>query len=280
MSLVNRNDIYFKGVAPFEIKASYGELDGFSPINTDYSHVHNECEIYINVTGKVSFMVENRIYPVFPGSIVITRPYEYHHCICHTNDLHKHFCIWFSSEKNEEFFDMFFKRELGADNLMILPADRHKSLFSLCHDLMNKSNTEFAKLYHFIRLIEYLNYAETPDLNVNMYPHDVYDVLDYINSNFTEQISICDLAKNAHVSLSTLERHFFDALRMTPSSYLKNKRLSNAAEMLYNGSSVTDACYKSGFSDQSKFITLFKQNYGFTPLQYKKKVIGDKSNSG
>lgn len=277
MGHINKNDIQCQGLAPFEIKASYGELEGFSPVNTDYSHVHNECEIYINMTGKVSFMVENRIYPVFPGSIVVTRPFEYHHCICHTNDIHKHFCIWFSSQNNESILDMFFKRELGENNLLILSADKHAGLFSLCHDLINKSNTEFSKLYHFVKLVDYLNSAETSDLRANMYAHDVYDVLDYINSNFTQQISISDLAKDVHVSLSTLERHFFDALRMTPSSYLKNKRLSNAAEMLYNGSSVTDACYKSGFSDQSKFITLFKQNYGFTPLQYKKKVIRDKN---
>lgn len=279
MAIMNRSDIHCKGLMPFDIKASYGEPNGFSPINTDYSHAHSECEIYINVSGKVSFMVENRIYPIFPGSIVITKPYEYHHCICHTDDIHKHFCIWFSSEKNESIFDMFFKREMGENNLLVLSADKHKKLFSLCHELLNNSNTEFLKLYHFINLINYLNTAETPDLRANMYPHDVYDVLDYINFNFTEQISISDLAKKAHVSLSSLERHFFEALRMTPSAYLKNKRLSNAAEMLYNGASVTDACYKSGFSDQSKFINLFKKNYGFTPLQYKKNVAGDKNNS-
>ena len=28
------------------------------------SHIHNKCEIYVNLTGKVSFMVENRIYNI------------------------------------------------------------------------------------------------------------------------------------------------------------------------------------------------------------------------
>ena len=32
------------------------ELDG--------QHIHNMCEIYVNVSGDVSFMVENNIYPV------------------------------------------------------------------------------------------------------------------------------------------------------------------------------------------------------------------------
>jgi len=281
----NREEVFYNknihcgGLSPFDITVSYGELDGFSSMNTDYSHVHNECEVYIAITGKVSFMVENRIYPVFPGSVVITRPYEYHHCICHTNDTHTHYCIWFPAENNEKLLEIFFNRELGENNLLTLPADKQKAFFSVCNDLMHNSDTEFSKNYNFMRFMHYLNSAETTDIRSNLYPHDVYKTLNYINTKFTEQISIAELAKEAHVSLSSLERHFYDALRMTPSVYLKNKRLSNAAEMLYNGSSVTDACYKSGFSDQSKFITLFKRNYGFTPLQYKKKVIGDRDNA-
>ena len=32
-----------------------------------------ECEIYLNLSGDVSFEVENRIYPVSPGTVILTR---------------------------------------------------------------------------------------------------------------------------------------------------------------------------------------------------------------
>ena len=61
---------------------------------------------------------------------------------------------------------------------------------------------------------------------------------------------------------------------MTPSDYLRKRRLSHAAELLAGGSSVMEACLQSGFSDNSRFIALFKRYYGMTPLNYKKQTGG------
>jgi AraC-like DNA-binding protein len=75
-----------------------------------------------------------------------------------------------------------------------------------------------------------------------------------------------------HISVSTLERWFAENLRMTPSVYIKKIRLANAARFLSNGDSVTETAERCGFSDVSAMISLFKQQYGMTPLQYKKKT--------
>ena len=48
------------------------------------------------------------------------------------------------------------------------------------------------------------------------------------------------------------------------------KQLANAAKLLSEGHSVTDAAEMSGFADCSNFILLFKKAYKITPLQYKK----------
>ena len=83
-------------------------------------------------------------------------------------------------------------------------------------------------------------------------------------------ITVKDIADAAYVSVSTLERYFEKNLRLSPSEYLKKRRLSHAAELLKNGTSVTDACHFSGFADCSKFIQLFRKHYGVTPLKWKK----------
>ncbi len=94
---------------------------------------------------------------------------------------------------------------------------------------------------------------------------------DYINLHYKEGITIKEIANETHQSISTLERNFKSIIGKTPNQYLKDLRLSKAAQLLKDGESVLDACMKSGFSDYSLFIQTFKKEFGTTPLKYKKK---------
>ena len=43
-----------------------------------HPHVHPFCELYFFVEGKCSYMVENGIYDMPPGTVIFTRPGEIH----------------------------------------------------------------------------------------------------------------------------------------------------------------------------------------------------------
>lgn len=264
-------NIHYPAVSDINMYAAYFEIYSNDPCNTNYSHVHAECEIYINLTGNVSFMVENSIYPVLSGNIIIARPYEYHHCIYHSNDLHKFFHILFSSGQNEKLFDRFYNRDIGKNNLLILSPENKDEVISLCHKIIDAPGSDAENYFHFFKLIHLLNGAETVDAPAAKFV-DFQVALNYINRNFSFPMTVRDAADAAHVSLNTLERHFYEAMRISPYTYLQKKRLANAAELLSKGSSVTDACVNSGFCDCSSFIALFKKNYGTTPLKYKKQL--------
>lgn len=269
-----KREMDFSGIVPFHMQITYSEIDRFSPNNQYDSHVHPECEIYINLTGDVSFMVERHIYPVTSGSVILSRPYEYHHCIYHSDEPHKHFWILFSSVGNESLFPRFFQRDRGQGNLLILSAHGRAELIALCHSMMNESMTDVERYAGFFRMMALLEGANT------FLPHQVNGseavaaVLAIIEEGFSEPLSVETLAESVHLSVNTLERKFSKILHMSPSVYLKKKRLANAALLLYEGDSVSEACWKSGFSDYSHFIATFKAHYSMTPLQYKKAVRG------
>ena len=107
-------DIAHEGMAPFQLSVKYIDYVPEKPEDYPVSHVHSQCEVYINLSGDVSFVVENSIYPISPGSVIITRPFEYHHCIYHKNVEHKHFWILFSSDGNEPLLDLFYNRQYTA----------------------------------------------------------------------------------------------------------------------------------------------------------------------
>ena len=260
----------FKPIHSFEGKSTYIELDSHSPENVYDSHIHNECEIYINLSGDVSFVVENNIHPITPGSIIITRPFEYHHCVYHSNKLHKHFWILFSATGNEYLFDAFFKRKVGENNLLMLEKDKTKELISVCEKMTTETNSELEKYFNFFKIINLIHDATTPKISDTSYPDIVINAMAYIDENLSYPIKVSEISKNANVSINTLERYFMQFLNVSPTAYIKKKRLSNAARLLSEGYSVTEASENSGFSNCSAFISLFRKTYGQTPYAYKK----------
>lgn len=253
----------------FGIYAKYIELDGYSPQNEFDSHIHEECEIYVNVSGDVSFMAENTLYPISHGNAVITRPFEYHHCIYNDrNVLHKHFWILFSPNGNEKFLDVFFSRPKGKGNLIVLSEEKSRKLIDVCERLLDENLTDAEKYMNFFTVIALIS-GENAVSESDIMPSDIKLALKYISENLSENISAADLSNSAHVSVNTLERHFLQVCGMSPSVYIRNRRLANAAKMLKGGASVTEAAYGSGFAGTSHFISLFKKRFGVTPLKYK-----------
>lgn len=103
-------------------------------------------------------------------------------------------------------------------------------------------------------------------------PEPLRHALNDIHANFADIRTVGDILSSHFVSSATLTRWFRKYLRTSPKEYLESVKLSNAAALLANGYSVTQACMRSGFSDCSRFIVLFKKKFGTTPLKYKKRL--------
>ncbi len=276
--MIKSNFITLPAQDPITFDVKYVDMRPEESDRTNDSHVHPECEIYINLSGDVSFMVEKRIYSITPGSIIVTRPYEYHHCIYHTDKPHRHFWILFSLPSESEnirmsLFSKFFSRPIGTYNLLMLPKVRRDELIALCHRMTEDNLTLPEKYAGFFTLIKLIEEASAITDKTLKYPQEVDTALAFIDKNFKNSaVSVADVASGAGVSINTLERHFRSILSISPGSYLKKKRLAHAAELLFLGKTVSEACDESGFSDYSHFIALFKASYGITPLKYKKAV--------
>lgn len=234
-------------------------------------HTHEECEIYIHLDGDVSFMVEDCLYPVQYGNVVLTRPYEYHHCIYHKTTEHRHFWILFSGDGNEKLLDLFFRREKGEGNLLRLSGEKMLELIKICETLSGSVTSSVERYCCFFKMLELLEHAEVIGKERGGYCSDIASVLETVQRNFSDRLTVKMLADEAHVSVSTLERWFGENLGMTPTAYVKKVRLECAARLLREQNSVTEAAGKSGFSDVSAMIALFKKQYGVTPLSYKKR---------
>lgn len=268
------NDFIINEIKPFSVNVNKLNTTIKSPERYSAPHIHDLCEIYVNLSGNISFIVEKNIYEIRPGDIIITKPYEYHHCIYNDDSDHQHYWFLFSSDENPELFDFFLKRKRGSDNLIRLPKEISDQFLALCEKIINidpmlrVSTTAifFEIISHIARgLVKY----NVQDVNKNL-PKNTKEIIDYINKNFISIKSVNEIAAKFGVSITTLERYFKKHLSMTPKRYLEDKKLSRACLLLRSNHSVTEACFESGFDDYSHFITIFKKNFHTTPLQYKK----------
>ncbi|MBR5152870.1 MAG: helix-turn-helix transcriptional regulator [Clostridia bacterium] len=270
------NTIVIESVNPFSVQINKLNVTECSPARHSAPHIHDLCEIYVNLSGNVSFIVEKNVYSLQAGDIIITKPYEYHHCIYHDSSDHLHYWMMFSPHENPELFDFFLERERGTDNLIRLPEEILDKFLSLCEKLTSINPAyRISALSAFFEIISYIAKGiakyNVQEVNQNL-PQNVSRILTYINKNFASIKNINDLASTFHISIATLERYFKKHLSMTPKRYLEDKKLSNACMLLRQNYSVTDACFESGFDDYSHFITIFKRNFHITPLKYKKNL--------
>jgi len=237
--------------------------------------MHEECEIYVNLSGDVSFEVENGIYPVSRGSVIITRPYEYHHCIYHSDKPHEHFWITFSAQEDEEFLQLFFRREKGKNNLIVLDESQLRELCAVLNALLSNEADPLLRRIYFLQTMHILcqGTGASSTSYVDNLPQDVAAALLYMDEHLSEDLSMETVATVCNVSLNTLERHFKEAMGLSPFATLRRKRLIASLEHLRKGDSVAECAYKCGFSDYSNYIQLFRKQFGLTPLQYKKKFV-------
>jgi AraC-like DNA-binding protein len=99
-------------------------------------------------------------------------------------------------------------------------------------------------------------------------PRPVALALDYLAENFSEDISLAELAALAGVGRFHLLRAFRRRLGLPPHLYQTQLRLRHAKRLMLAGQPAAVAAAAAGFADQSHLIRKFKAAYGVTPGQY------------
>jgi AraC-like DNA-binding protein len=93
---------------------------------------------------------------------------------------------------------------------------------------------------------------------------------EFMLKNFHHNAPIKHFAKLSGRSLTSFKRDFTEIFKTSPSSWLKDKRLSEAYYLIKKKSQKPRDIYLDlGFENLSHFYTAFKQKYGHTPAEIK-----------
>jgi len=239
-------------------------------VHHDGDHIHDFYEIYVNLNGDVSFRVENRVYPVRRGDVILTRPNEIHRCIYHGDCVHEHFCIWISGLSPSLLGNTPF-----ADRVLLSfsEEDREK-LIGHCFHLYRctqESDSPFSRERHFFSILDLICTGKQTAPALTNLPLAFTEILLYISRHAMEPgCNVTQLCQRFFISRSQLDRDFAAHFQTTPSAYIESCRLSEAKRLLQIGYPVQYTALHCGYTDASYFVTRFRKKFGVTPLQYRK----------
>ncbi len=95
---------------------------------------------------------------------------------------------------------------------------------------------------------------------------------EYINTNYSRELSLSDIAGYIFLSESYFAHTFKDEFGISPKKYLLNVRIEAAKDLLANtDQKINDIAKEIGFSSQQRFNDIFKKYEKMTPLHYRKK---------
>jgi two-component system response regulator YesN len=94
--------------------------------------------------------------------------------------------------------------------------------------------------------------------------------INYIDANYDKAVTLAEIAKASHLSVSRLAHIFKEQMGITLIDYLTSVRIERAKQLLLaTEQNCTEICFQVGYNNQSYFTRTFKELVGMTPRQFR-----------
>lgn len=238
-----------------------------------------EIYTYIYGEGPYLYFVNDRIYNIEPGSVLLLPPgvlvggckkkkARYTRLVCNIPI----YMADFIGRLNPSLLSFMNGSEGGYIKLQ---GDVYNEYFSCVNELKSLSlkkdkNTDTLMFSVVLKMLLILKGACGKDAEQKTLPSDelIVKIIDVINREYANISSVFGLAEKLNYSKNYLSSYFKSRMDIGLHDFLVMKKLSVAATKLLSGKSVTEAAFECGFGSTAYFISAFKARYGVTPGKY------------
>jgi len=251
--------------------------------NMPVCHYHNVYEIYYLLEGRRNYFIQNKIYPVVKGDIVLINIHDIHKTMDFNHSSHERILINFK----KDFIEPLLEAE---DNLLDCFLSEHKVIHlnvseqSFVQSVLMKMLEEDRKrqkgflTYEKILLTELLLFInrnmdkfDEQERYRNSIQNKMSEVALFLMENYMKKLSLKQVADEFFITPSHLSRTFKKTTGFGFIEYLNSIRIKEARKLLKEtGKSVMEIAELTGFDNQTHFGRVFKQMTGMSPLQYRK----------
>lgn len=251
-------------------------------VNYVQNHWHESLEILFILKGNVNIVIDDTLYNLKQEDVIVINMNEIHTVSADGDNMILALQIpidfikyHYEDIENIKFCNSVF---LENENKDIVDEIRHilaKTMWTYSKD---EEDCELKMQALVLELIYILcrNFKENNSLNnknSNKYSERLKRIIEFIDKNYKEDITLSSLAEREYLSSAYLSKFFSKYMGKNFHGYLSSIKLEHAVkDLIYTDLSITEVALNNGFSNEKTFFNLFKENYGQTPNSYRKKI--------
>lgn len=252
----------------------------------NFFHFHDCLELNIVKKGSGYYIINGKRYEIQKGDIFVINNKEPHMAV-HGEDFGLDVIVFdinllWRNKGISDFLAPFFSRKEDFSHKISADNDKQKEM----SDIFGKIADEYQKkengwqicvesmLMYLLALIyrcyDKMQELETANDNFQKMYSRVSVVLEYIGSNFKEEITLGELAKKVSLSQHYLCKCFRKVTGKTIFEYIEQMRVQYSCYLLKTTDcSVMDIAMESGFNSVNYYNRVFKKIIKKTPGQYR-----------
>ena len=257
-------------------------------------HHHDLHELVVCLTGTIKVDIKEQQHHFAAGhSVFIPASYEHSIQIDRQHETKLLFaCIdrasfnAMANPANSQFLKKLADGECLANNAIATVPGEGQDLQLIAHELGNLPNTGAAlhaclkeNLYLKLLLVHIKGGGHEQRFKDPLATRMI-KAQQWINENYTENLTLDIVAKQVNVSRSHFARQFRQQTGFSMVDYLLKVRCDAAAKGLANSIlDVSEIAFATGFSNLSHFYRHFKRRYGVTPGAFRQMIRNQGANA-
>lgn len=251
-------------------------------------HYHPEIELVYIEEGSGKRHVGNHISHFSDGDLLLIGSNVPHYGFSPTlNDIEKEIVVQFNEScfgkgflnmvETSSIRNVFDSAQLGIS----FHGETKKYIGQRLKRMLKKTSfeklIELIKIFHVLSLSDQYTILNATGTSLQVKGDDnlrIDSVYEYVRNNFSEKISVDQIANEVNMTVSSFCRFFKKTTNKTFVQFLNEYRIAHACNLLGEQShSVLDIAFECGFSNQSNFNRAFRKITGKSPSQFRQEKV-------
>lgn len=235
-------------------------------------HTHNHLELFYIVGGKGQFLIEDHVYPVNPGNLVIINPNVTHTELSLNAQPLEYIVLGI------EGIELATTEDSGG-SFSILDHFESLDISSCLRNILREMELHYTGYEDIcqaymeiliIRLMRSIDLTVPADPQLVSANRQCAAVKRFIDLHFKDPLTLEILAEEAHMNKYYLSHSFKKEYGISPISYMTYRRIEESKYLLAETDlSMSHIAQLLGFSSLSYFSQVFRRTQSVSPMEYR-----------